>query len=161
MAQIDLPFLLVFPLSQHFQPMQSTQQLLPVPSYTDPQTLRSHLRRHPSIRSASPSHAQHIQSWHSLVAPFLLLLFSLLSSCSISSRTSLIFYLSPLLSAGLICMIIFHPLLFPSAAFCALSLLLGHQNQSYSHRSCVFAPASASSTSLPLFSSPPSVSASV
>jgi len=136
MAQIELPFLLVFPLSQHFQPTQSTQQP-PLPKPHRPSTPSICLRRHLSIRSASPSHARHIQSWHSLVALFcFFFLLSSLPAALVLAHLCSSISLSSLFSAGLTCMIIFilssfHPPL------CALSLLLGHQNQSDSRRSYV------------------------
>lgn len=95
------------------------------------------LRRHLSIRSASPSHARHIQSWHSLVALFC---FSFLLS-SLPAALVLAHLCSFISLSSLFCRASMHdyshPLLFSSTTLCALSLFLGHQNQSDSRRSYV------------------------
>lgn len=156
MAQIDLLFLLVFSSLSAFS-THAINPTTPPPPKTTPTIPSIRLCRHLSIRFASPSHARHIQSWHSLVAPFLLLLFPFLSSCSISSRTSLIFYLSPLsflLSAGLACMIIIILPLSVHHSLCALSSLSWSSESERLSSIVCFTPASALPLSSSFFSVP-------
>ncbi|SRR5258706_7928380 len=135
MAQIELLFLLVFPLSAF-----STHAINPTaPSPKNTPTLNpSDPLASPSFQhSASPSHARHIQSWHSLVALFcfFFLLSSLPAALVLAHLCSFISLLSLFCRANM--HDYSHPLLFSSTTLCVLSLLLGHQNQSDSRRSCV------------------------
>ena len=154
MAQVDLLFLLVFSSLSAFSTHAINPTTPPSPKTTPTLIPSIRLCRHLSIRFASPSHARHIQSWHSLVALFLLLLPSFLS-CSISSRTSLIFFisLSSHLSAGLTCMIIIIPPLSIHHSLCALSSPSWSSKSERLSSIVCFTPASTSSSSLSFSSS--------
>ena len=123
-----------FPLSQHFQPMQSTQPL-PLPKPHRPSACAA------IFPSALPPHRTHDTFNHGIVSSpfsassFFFLLPSPPAALVLAHLSSFISLSSPLCWANM------HDYYHPSSfhpPFSVLSLLLlGHQNQSDSHRSCV------------------------